>query len=128
MKNEHESAARTAKAVPYRSEEEKLATEALQSERTGLDRVAILRMYLLKSFRRIERLSNDIDEAFAGQPLRLDLAPDAPQNVKRCMAYIRLHKANNGLFGHVLKLWMLSFGYEVGGSSDQDSRIKRAQT
>jgi hypothetical protein len=115
MKNKFESA-----RVPLTADAEELVKEALQSGREGLDRMLPPRIYLVKLFARIEQLSAEIDEAFAGQPFLLNLAPDAPANVRRCKAYLRLHKENTDLLGRALDLWMFSFGY-VG---ERRSRLK----
>lgn len=120
MKNKSESTRVPGeRTVPLSPDAEKLVREALQSEREGLDRMLPPRMYLVKLFARIEQLSADIDEAFAGQPLLLDRAPDAPANVARCKACLRLHKENTDLLGRALELWMFSFGYDVGERRSQ---------
>jgi hypothetical protein len=112
MKNNSESnRVSRERTVPPSPDAKELVREALQSEHEGLDRMLPPRMYLVRLFARIEQLSADIDEAFGGQPLSLNLAPDAPANVTRCKAYLRLHKENTDLLGRALELWMFSFGY-----------------
>ena len=90
---------------------EKLVRDALQSDCEGFDRMLPVRIQLVKLLHRIERFSADIDEAFAAQPLSPNLAPDSPANIRRCKAYLRLHKENTDLLGRALDLWMFSFGY-----------------
>ena len=87
-----------------------LVRQALRDEASGLDRMTIPRLCVVKLFARIERLSGQIDEAFTGQPFMPHLPPDAPLNVRRCKTYLQLHQGNTKLLEHAIRLWMLTYG------------------
>jgi hypothetical protein len=61
-------------------------------------------------FARIERLGEQIDEAFAGQPFLPNLPPDAPANRRRFNTFLQEDKQVTKLLAHALELWMLTCG------------------
>jgi len=71
------------------------------------------RPYILNLFARIERITEKVDDAFAGQPFWPDLPPDAPAYRRRFKAYNELHEEAVELFSRALELWMLSHGLQI---------------
>jgi hypothetical protein len=55
---------------------QRVLAEAIEHEKVGLDGLPASRFQLLKLFGRIERLHEQIDEAFGGQPFWRNLPPD----------------------------------------------------
>jgi hypothetical protein len=92
------------------SEAQRILKEAIEQHQVGLDGLQAARFHLLKSFGRIERLAEKIDEAFAGQPFLPDLAPNDPANTRRFNAYLGRHTQVMKLFTRTLDLWMLTCG------------------
>ena len=78
-----------------------------------LDGLRALRPSVLKMFARIERITQKVDEAFAGQPFWPNLPPDAPANRRRFKAYIGLHEEAVKLFLRTQELWMLAHGIQI---------------
>ena len=74
----------------------------------GLEDLQAVRRQLLKLFGRIERLGEQIDEAFAGQPFVPNLSPVAPANRRRFEAFLHEQKQVTILLGRALELWMLT--------------------
>ncbi len=91
-----------------------------------LDGLRALRPCILKMFARIERLTEKVDEAFAGQPFWPNLPPDAPANRRRFKAYIGLHEEAVKLFSRTHEIWLLSHGVQVVRRAiPRESRKKR---
>jgi hypothetical protein len=80
----------------------------------GLEGLRAVRWQLLKLFGRIERFGEQIDEAFAGQPLLPNLSPLHPTNRRRFEAFLHEQKQITNLFGRALELWMLTCHLERG--------------
>ncbi len=71
------------------------------------------RFQLVKLFAHIERLDEQMDEAYAGQPFLPNLAPDAPANQRRFNAYLENRKQVTKLFVRALELWMITCGMKL---------------
>ncbi len=93
---------------------QRVLREAVEQQRVGLDGLQAARFQLLRSFARIERLGEKIDEAFAGQPFLPDLAPNAPANTRRFNAFLERHTQVTKLLKQTLELWMLTCGMKRG--------------
>jgi|ERR1017187_7095302 hypothetical protein len=76
-----------------------------------LESLHAVRPYIIKFFGRVARLSEKVDQAFAGQPFWPNLPPDAPANRRRFRAYTELHEEGVKLFSRALEVWMLSYGF-----------------
>ena len=74
----------------------------------GYEGLEAVRKPLLKLFTRIDRLGEQIDEAFAGQPFLPDLPPTAPANRRRFEAFLREQVQLTNLLGRALDLWMVT--------------------
>jgi hypothetical protein len=88
--------------------------EAADHQQVGLEGLRAVRWQLLKLFGRIERFGEQIDEAFAGQPLLLNLSPLHPTNRRRFEAFLHEQKQITNLLGRGLELWMLTCRLERG--------------
>jgi hypothetical protein len=87
----------------------------------GLEAV---RTQLLKLLMRIDRLSEQVDEAFAGQPFLPNLPPTAPANRRRFEAYLREHVQLTNLLCRALDLWIVTCG--VAPDDDWVRRVAEA--
>jgi hypothetical protein len=89
---------------------QRVLREAVEHQQVGLEGLQAARLQLLKLFARIERLGEQIDEAFAGRPFLPNLPADAPANRRRFNTFLQEHKQVTKLLGHALELWMLTCG------------------
>jgi hypothetical protein len=71
-----------------------------------IEELRILRSQLSEVFTRIERLGKRIDQVFDYEPIRFDLPPDAPANIRRFNVYVEQHRRLLRLFDHAQELWM----------------------
>ena len=99
---------RTKSSRDEHSQEHRVSGHGVDHEQVGLEGLWAVRCQLLKLFGRIERLGEQIDEAFAGQPLVPNLSPLHPTNRRRFEAFLHEQKQVTNLFGRALELWMLT--------------------
>jgi hypothetical protein len=92
---------------------ERILQDAIERQQEGLGGLDAARSQLLALFGRIERMSQQIDMAFAGQMFLPDLAPDAPANRRRVMSFLRAHVQVWKLLEFALTLWMHTCGMKL---------------
>jgi len=93
-----------------RIETERVLRKVMKHRCVGLDASRAAQCQLLKLFVRIERIFEQIDEAFAGEPFLPGIAPTAPLNRQRFNAYLEGHGRAMKLFGRAIELWMFACG------------------
>jgi hypothetical protein len=87
---------------------------AVENKVMGLDGLQAARLALVKLFGRIERMSQEIDLAFGGQPFLPDLPPTCPANRRRFNTFARQHEKVTQLLGYALELWSFACGLKPG--------------
>jgi hypothetical protein len=92
---------------------EQMLQDAIDRQQAGLDGLSAAQCRLLRVLGRIERMSQQIDEAFAGQMFLPDLAPDAPANRRRAMTFLKAHTQVSQLLGFAITLWMRTCGMKL---------------
>jgi len=94
----------------HQSAAQRILVEAIERERVGLKGLPPARFQLLKTFGRIERLGEQIDEAFGGQAFWRDRPPNCPANRRRFNALLGFHSQVTRLLAKAIELWMLTCG------------------
>jgi hypothetical protein len=89
---------------------QRVLREAVEHQHVGLEGLQAARLQLIKLFARIERFSEQVDEAFAGQLFLPNLPPDSPANRRRFNTFLQEHKQVTKLLAHAPELWMLTCG------------------
>src|SRR4051812_45867420 len=85
---------------------QRILKNSIERHEVKLEGLNAARSQLLTVFGRIERMSQQIDMAFAGQMFLPDLAPDAPANRRRVMSFLKAHAHVWKLLEFALTLWM----------------------
>ncbi len=93
---------------------QRVLREAVERQQVGPEGLQAARFQLLNLFARIERLGEQIDEAFGGQPFLPDVPPDAPANRRRFNTCLEEHKQVAKLLAHAVELWLLTCGMKRG--------------
>ena len=83
---------------------------AVENKVMGLDGLQAARLALVKLFGRIERMHQEIDLAFCGQPFLPDLSATCPANRRRFNTFFRQHEKVAQLLGYALELWSFACG------------------
>jgi len=104
----HHHSSRSARAD--RANPKRALRRAMNRHLVGLDASLAAQCQLVKLFTRIERIFEQIDEAFAGEPFLPGIAPTAPLNRQRFNAYLEGHGRAMKLFGRAIELWMFACG------------------
>jgi hypothetical protein len=68
------------------------------------------RVMIVQMIGRCERLAEQLDNAFNGQPFLPNIRPEAPENVRRFNDYISRHWEILKLLLGALRLWRISYG------------------
>jgi hypothetical protein len=84
--------------------------EAIEQQKMGVEGLLAARFQLLRVFGRIERMQEQIDVAFAGQPFLADVVPTAPANTQRFKAFMERHERAMKLQTRAIELWILTCG------------------
>src|SRR3954468_7582435 len=92
---------------------QRILKNSIARHEVGLDSLNAARSQLLQVYGRIERMSQQIDMAFAGQMFLPDLAPDAPANKHRAMCFLKAHAHVLKLLEFALTLWMRTSGMKL---------------
>jgi hypothetical protein len=87
-------------------------TEELRKQliRSDGGRSLAIGVQVVQLFGRIERLAQQIDEAFGGEPFLPDLSPDAPANIRRFNTFFKQHNRVAKLLSRAVDLWMFTWG------------------
>jgi hypothetical protein len=86
--------------------------DAIERRQMGFEGLSAARPALLKLFGRIERLDEQIDQAFGGQAFNVNLSPVCPANLRRFNAYVECRSQAIRLLGKAIELWMLTCGIQ----------------
>jgi hypothetical protein len=78
----------------------------------GYEGLIAVRPQLLKLFGRIERLDEQLDQAFGGQAFFPNLPPTCPANLRRFNTYVELRSEVTRLLEKGIELWMLTCGIQ----------------
>jgi len=97
----------------HRSQAKRVLGKSVKRRQIGLDGLHAAQFQLLTLFPRIHRMHESIDEAFAGSPFLLHVAPDSPLNRLRFNTYMASHKEVMRLLERTLDLWMLACGMKL---------------
>lgn len=87
-----------------------LLRHAVENKVIGLDGLQAARLALVRLFGRIERMHQQIDIAFGGQPFLPDLSATCPANRRRFNTFFRQHEKVTQLLGYALELWSFACG------------------
>jgi hypothetical protein len=98
----------------HQSAAQRILAEAIEQEKVGLEGLPAARFQLLNHFGRIERLGEQVAEAFGGQPFWRNLPPDCPANRRRFNAYFDCLTKVSRLLLKATDLWMLTCGIKEG--------------
>jgi hypothetical protein len=89
---------------------QQMLAEAIESGQMGPEGLLPTRAPLLDLFARIERLGEQVDEAFGGQAFLPNVGPTSPANRRRFNAYFDCHKKLAGLLFDAIALWAMGSG------------------
>jgi hypothetical protein len=109
-KEEHKS---NEPSLEQQSAAQRVLAKAIERERLGLEGLPPARFQLVKAFGRIERMGEQIDRAFAGQPFLPNVGPASPANRRRFNAYLEFHSKVTRLLEKAIELWMLTCGMKT---------------
>jgi len=105
-----EEVASNASLQEHMSAAQRVLADAIKRQQMGLEGLEAGRFQLLKLFGRIERLHEQIDRAFGGQPFLPNVPPDSPANQRRFNAFFENHRKATRWLMKALELWMLTCG------------------
>ncbi len=85
---------------------------AIKNHEKAVEAAREIAPLLARHAARYERVAEQIDEAFGGQPLNPELAPDDPRNKARVEFYLAMHKQVNELQASVFHEWYRCHGLD----------------
>ncbi len=87
--------------------------EVVDRQQIGPEGLRATQLQLIIEFGRIQRLGEQIDEAFAGQVFLPNHGPTSPANRRRFNTLIGFHKKRLELLGDAMELWAFSCGMKM---------------
>jgi hypothetical protein len=87
--------------------------EAIERQQGGPEGLRAVQLHVVKLFGRIQRLHEQIDQAFGGQPFLPNVGPASPANRRRFNAFFECHTRVSRLFLKVVQLWALTCGMKM---------------
>jgi hypothetical protein len=84
--------------------------QAVREKLVAWDAIRSCAPFLLLEIASFARLSEQIDEAFCGQPFDPELGPTDPKNKARFRTYFKMKKKVTNISLRLLEYWMLVHG------------------